>query len=154
MRFYEFELINPKHSNDLIDKGASSGKSGTQKTVKGVGNILGTVGKGLAKATGMFFKDFDPAMQDLIKTTDSDKSSKELKKTDGRQQFKKSLEKYLKNEYVEKEDQNNLKIGLSNAWFKDMEDPFFKSGLQKLIDKQTPNGKELVILKRVQSKIF
>ncbi len=154
MRFYEFELIKPKHPDELVDKGASAVKSVAKSTASGAKGILGTIGKGIAKGTGMFFRDFDPAMQVLYKDGDPNQPQKKAAGNMDRKNLKTSLGKALNNEPLDDNDRKNLKIGLNQGWFKDMEDPEFKSGLQKILNKQTPHGQEIVMLKRVHAKIF
>ncbi len=154
MRFYEFEIIKPKHPDELVDKGVSSVKSVAKSTASGAKGVLGTIGKGIAKGAGMFFRDFDPAMQVLYKDGDPSQSQKQPAGSEDRKRLKNALGKALNNEPIDNNDRRDLKIGLNQGWFKDMEDPEFKSGIQKILNKQTPHGQELVMLKRVHAKIF
>ena len=153
MRFYEFEPIKHVYPDELVDKGAAASKSLAKKTYSGAKGVLGLAGKGLAKAAGMMFKHFDPAMQDLYKDSDPEKS-KQTSSEDSRKKFKTALGKSLNKEFLDQEDINNLKIGLNQNWFQDMKNPEFKTALEKLLNKETLTGKELVLLKRVHAKIF
>lgn len=152
MRFYEFDLPVPKHTNDLVDKGVSAAKSAVKKTVSGTAGALGMAGKGLAKVGGMVFKHFDPAMQDLYKDGEPTSSQKQSLE-DGQQRFKNALGKALNKTLLGSEDENNLKIGLSQAYSADMKTEEFRTALEKLINKEVLSGKEVVLLKRVYSKI-
>jgi hypothetical protein len=149
MRFYEFELIKHKQPGEIADKGISAAKSaaGASKSA------LGSLGRGVARGVGMFFKDFDPAMQMLYKDGDLEQQKKPAGAED-RKRLKNALGKVLNNEPIDDNDRRDLKLGLNREWFKDMEDPDFKSGIQKIIAKQTPQGQELVMLKRVHAKMF
>lgn len=152
MRFYEFDLPTPKHTNDLVDKGASVAKSAIKKTVSGTAGALGMAGKGLAKVGGMIFKHFDPAVQDLIKGGEPNSSQKQSSE-EGQQRFKNALGKALNKTLLGSEDENNLKIGLSQVYSADMKTEEFRTALEKLINKEVLSGKEVVLLKRVYSKI-
>lgn len=153
MRFYEFDLPVPKHTNDLVDKGVSTAKSAVKKTVSGTAGALGMAGKGLAKVGGMVFKHFDPAMQDLYNKDREPTSPQKQSSDDGQQRFKNALGKALNKTLLGSEDENNLKIGLSQAYSADMKTEEFRTALEKLINKEVLSGKEVVLLKRVYSKI-
>lgn len=152
MRFYEFDLPVPKHTNDLVDKGASAAKSVAKKTVSGTKGALGMAGKGLAKVSGMLFKHFDPAMQDLYKDGDREKSQQQPSE-DGRKKFKDALGKAMNKTLLGSEDENNLKIGLSQVYSADMKTEEFRTALEKLINKEVLSGKEVNLLKNVYSKL-
>ena len=152
MRFYEFDLPIPKHTNDLVDKGASAAKSVAKKTISGTKGALGMAGKGLAKVGGMVFKHFDPAMQDLYRDGEPNSSQKQSS-DEGQQRFKNALGKAMNKTLLGSEDENNLKIGLSQAYSADMKTEEFRTALEKLINKDSLSGKEVILLKRVYSKL-
>jgi hypothetical protein len=155
MRFYEFDLIKPKHPDELVDKGVSAAKSVAKKTISGTKSALGMAGKGLAKVTGMVFRDFDPAMQDLYKDGDSKQNQTQKSVSDdSKKRFKNTLGKSLNNEFLTQDERNELKIGLTQGWFPSMQSPEFKTALEKLINKENLNGSELILLKRVHAKLF
>jgi hypothetical protein len=152
MRFYEFDLPVPKHTNDLVDKGASAAKSAAKKTISGTKGALGMAGKGLAKVSGMLFKHFDPAMQDLYRDGEPNPSQKQSS-NEGQQRFKNALGKAMNKTLLGSEDENNLKIGLSQAYSADMKTEEFRAALEKLINKDPLSGKEILLLKKVYSKL-
>lgn len=156
MRFDEFKPIKYVTPGDVADKGVSALKS----LAKGTAGALGTVGaasaKGLAKTVGAVLPDFDPLATTLTKgLTGKDKNdkSKTAAFNDERKIFKSTLDKKLNNEPLSDQEIKNLNIGINKPWIDEMNDPEFKSALTKMIRGQTLSGSELVLIKRIQTKL-